>query len=541
MTAPSGVGADAVLAMFSQVVREHQDRVKPVAPGLQPVILEEIERWESLLPELAEAALGSAVLASRQTGPVDVGADPRVALALLVSRVHATLAELAALDPASYAGLTLAVTPTTAQVTGPTPLPAANHAQRALRTLLTSVFHLDLRASDLPFLIWDDSPFDRAASAAVFRLVRDLPALLDLLPAASLVLVVGNGTLSVGAHCTVAGGLRHRLTARDGLQTRQSPAAAREAVRDLARLGAAQAPLVVMMFGAGTSASAGLPLGDEVRDHALTYRLGRTVDADNFREAGLTMWGELQRGGRLLPSETDPEAFARSLTLERVLREEQHEEGQRLCTTLLWFRSEHDARVAALRASAGPDDQLRLILARQRQFVIVQVNFDKVVEARAPGLTHSFVTEAQLRRLGPYLRRYARQGGKVPLIKLHGDIALGDTLVANTDETAGGLSAARLDALSALRRTLGPVRPWWYVGYSMRDLDLNPVFSAPSFADGLAERWVSPFEDPAVGRFLEQSRLSRWSVQRLAYTAANRQVSLTADDFLQLLHDEMPT
>ena len=42
-----------------------------------------------------------------------------------------------------------------------------------------------------------------------------------------------------------------------------------------------------------------------------------------------------------------------------------------------------------------------------------------------------------------------------------------------------------------------PLKPWWYVGYSMRDQDLLNISTKPELSK-MNERWVDPYLNPYV-------------------------------------------
>jgi hypothetical protein len=151
-----------------------------------------------------------------------------------------------------------------------------------------------------------------------------------------------------------------------------------------------------------------------------------------------------------------------------------------------------------------------------------------------------FVTEHHLEEFSTYLEEYGRVGGAIPLLKLHGDIASPATLVANIEQTRAGLSLARDNALGALiQRMEGQsVRPWWYVGYSMRDRDLSNTWNSSRVANFL-EYWISPFMDPTVRRFIQEHRLRTWETAGLGVDVPRRHISLIARDFYELMEADL--
>src|SRR5205085_176826 len=123
-----------------------------------------------------------------------------------------------------------------------------------------------------------------------------------------------------------------------------------------------------------------------------------------------------------------------------------------------------------------------------------------------------------------------KSGGPIPVLKLHGTIERPDTIVATVDQTLRGLSPAKtsaLQALGGLRKTL----PWVYVGYSMRDLDLESVLALPMFYRNLDERWVSPFTVPTARQFTERHRV--YGNDSLDFW--QRSITQTADVFCEEL------
>lgn len=538
---PQDVSLSDVLRVCEEIHREFVERQPDRGPVVVPVLLDEIERWDSLLEAVFSAAGGVVIRADICGDGVDPGgtAVPTDLIGAIESMLH----DLTDVDPASYTGLHVVQSADNVCVQGPARLSAASRAAQGIRKLLSALFHPDLRSSDLAVLTWDEGSFDAPTSHLVFDLVRRLPELLELQRRATLVLVIGNTDLRPGEHGSLSRGIRYRVTGGDGLQRRGSEPNTRERVREWSRLTPSDTPLAVLMLGAGCSAAAGLPMGNALRDRALSRRVDFEVDQSTVETAAHQVFEQLSDAGRLTPDERADgvDSFARTLTLERLIREEQHEEHRKLSWTLRQFRELHDSVMATLDTRfPATSDPFRSLVTEGRQLVLVTVNFDQVLEKRGQGLIRSFATEAEISSFGSYLEEYRDRGGLVPILKLHGDIGAEETLVANTDETTGGLSRSRLEALRAVREALRPSGPWWYVGYSMRDRDLNPIFAGPDFADGVAERWVLPILDKSVRNFIDEHRLRRWQREGSAYTADERVVTVTAEDFWRLLSDAGP-
>jgi SIR2-like domain len=532
-----GVGTTLVdlLELCSLLVRDAdtaRDGRKPAQ--VLPILLAEVDRWTPVIRETFKQAGATVVVAAEFSGPTPILKLDASLVTRLDEAVDRTLAQLAAIEPASYDGLLVdRSSPQTRHVTGPAPLDAVNRAQKGVRQLLTALFSDDLVTGEYAVLIWDDSQFDEQSSTTLLALVRELPTLLGLPDGSLVILVVGDGKMRVEDHCVGESSVRYDLSPSSGLRKREALVQTRRRLAEWQLEGAADAPLRVLMLGAGASVSAGLPMANQMRNEALERRVGFSVSDGNILEAASAFRRELREAGRLISDEGtgSDERFALGLTLERVLREEQHEEHQKLCHTLRGFALQHTAVIANLKSATATRDPFRDMLACGTKLVLVTLNFDQVIETRAPGLVRPIVSEADFDSVSSALKTFGQDGGPIPLLKLHGDIDQPETLVANTDDTAGGLSKSRLRGLRALRDALGPVCLWWYVGYSMRDLDLLPVLSSPDFADGLTERWISPMLDRSVVDFLELRRLARWRMEHVDYSAEERAVSLTAEEF----------
>jgi len=348
-------------------------------------------------------------------------------------------------------------------------------------------------------------------------------------------------------HCAGENSLRYRLTPW-GLDERKTWRQNRFEIADLARFDRDQMPLLVLFLGAGASVAQDLPTGDTLRNEALAGLTRQSVDRGNWRQVAEVWFHTLAERGKLQPAELTAgvSQFVSSLTLERVIAVEQDIESQIFSTTLRKFSNLHAdvvGRIATERSSSTPAyDPLVEMLRHQQRLVLVTVNFDRVIEARCGDLVEAHYTEASLNTLPARLRDYAAHGGRVPLIKLHGDIGDPATIVANLDETVAGLSSARMEVLQRLVELVKEQaqRPWWYVGYSMRDADLSVMWSSPDFADAVNEHWVAPFLDASVEDFINHRRLLRWQRSgHPSYNAHERLLSLTADDFYRLLSDEV--
>lgn len=534
------VPVEAVLDCLTRLLAIR--RAGPVASAaVLPVVLAERARWTPLISAAFEQAGAPVVDATACGGGVPSG-DVNADAPELAAEVTALLDRYNASEPG--ADLRLVLTGGTARIDGALEYDSVNRGQQAVREIAAAICHEDLRAADTAALITAEDALDARHVGEVWRLLMDLPRLLALRQGAQIALFAGDASTDLsGPHFTGPVSARYILDRR-GLRTRRPWAHNRAAVAELAPHSQADMPLVVMFLGAGASTSAGLPLGNKLRDTALEHLTGEPVSPDTAVEVAERWFDELAGLDQLSPGEhaAGRRAFAEGLTLERVLAVEQYREGSENCHTLREFRRDHalvrNALAAQAAAGAFADDPLVRLLAARRRLVLVTVNFDQVVEIKAGADVRPFVTDDDFAALPGYLDEYAANGGPVPLIKMHGDIDVPTSIVANLDQTQAGLSLARSNALTALveRVRQQEVRPWWYVGYSMRDRDLENVWTGGAFADSMTERWVSPTVDPSVRDFIDRQRRPRWTgAARAAYTADERTITTTAADFYALL------
>jgi hypothetical protein len=541
MASGDSVPTNSVLECLTRLLLEKPKNVSEVLP----VLLAERARWTPIISDAFQQD-GALVVDSTVCGGGVPCGEITTDAPDLVPAVEALLAQYNADEPA--AALQLRFEAGTAQVVGATDYDTANRGQRAVREIATAVCHEDLRSADRTVLIVAEDALDARHVAQTWALLMRLPELLSLRAGTRLTVFAGDSSAGPGTgHYAGDQSVRY-VVDRRGLQVRRPWAQNRAAVSELGVHDQDDMPLLVLFLGAGASTSAGLPLGNTVRDRALEHLMQEPVSHDTADEVAGRFFDQLSELEELLPGEEDAGrgAFVSSLTLERVLAVEQAREGVTDCHTLRRFRAEHATVRSALatRAAAGgfADDPLLRLLGVQKRIVLVTVNFDQVVEAKGGALVRAFVTDTDFAELPQYLEAYAAGGGPIPLIKMHGDIDVPASIVANLEQTQAGLSLARSQALSHLvdRVSLQQVRRWWYVGYSMRDRDLDSVWTGGAFADRMTERWVAPTVDPHVRAFIGKQRLLRWSdAARKGYSADERTITTTAHDFFGLLFDEV--
>ncbi len=78
---------------------------------------------------------------------------------------------------------------------------------------------------------------------------------------------------------------------------------------------------LVLFLGAGSSSSCGIPQGNYVRDRALAMVTGKPIGSSELASE-FRRWLETHDRWMVDEEDLSPDAFERTLTLERVLREE---------------------------------------------------------------------------------------------------------------------------------------------------------------------------------------------------------------------------
>ena len=544
----SRVPVDAVLQSLQKLLANHAKRTRTSADGTGEVVaiaLDERPRFTGLLSEALRVADGLLVDAASYGARLHIEHPGADTLSALTAAVENILAKYNILDP--EANLTLSISDDKVSIEGSVPYEAANTAQRSIRDLLMAVFDPNLRGALLAALIWPDDGLDDRHQVMVWPLLMELPKLLIRPGNSTLIVFLGDANLDFNLHCTGNPSVMGHISS-NGYEERRTFEANSLSVRYVSRLTRDEAPLVVLFLGAGASAVEGLPTGNELRNRALGRQVDFAVDRSNYDEAARKFYHQLQAlGDRLRPGEESAgeDVFVASLTLERVLLEEQAQEHRVDCRTIRDFATDHADMAAALNEAreAGKfnEDPLVKLLQLRRRLVLITVNFDRIIEIKAGDNVKPYISEADLSQLPADLTAYARDGGPVPLIKLHGDIDNPSSIVANIQEAAGGLSVARLEGLNAIIALIRKqqICPWWFVGYSMRDLDLQAIWQSPDFTDKMVEHWVAPFRDPAVCTFINSFRQPRWDTETFGYSIENRIVTLTAVDFFRILLNQI--
>lgn len=523
-----------MLTFVTEVIRLH--RAEQRVPGVAQLIaasITERERWIPIIREVLGIEDGT-LIDSTQLGAGTQCGRLRDEAPLVWDLAEEMLASYNAMNP--DADLRLNEVDERIEVIGDMNYESANAAQRAFREIVTAICSDALRSSQLVGLMFAQDALDGELLALVWQALMELPTRLPTSSGTTIVVLAGDGYVNFDVHCTGDPSLRFRINER-GLHVRHPFFRSVEPITTLGRQALDDVPIVVLFLGAGASTWSGLPVGDQLRDQALSHLTQRAVDHGTFNDVASDWFDDLKRNGALAHAEVagGVDAFVKGLTLERVLQKEQADEKQTFTATLRRFDAEHTAAMARIQAALNPaTDSLARIASKRSRLVLVTVNFDHTIETRCGANVRPFVTESDMASFPAYLTSYIANGGEVPLLKLHGDIGVPTTLVANLEQTSAGLSLARDKALSSLvdRVENAPTHYWWYIGYSMRDRDLEQAWTAPRMAT-FNEEWVAPFLDPVVEEFITVRRSRRWQESGQRDSAQDRLISLTAESFFE--------
>ncbi|MGI5162244.1 hypothetical protein [Microbispora sp. CA-102843] len=407
-----------------------------------------------------------------------------------------------------------------------------SQGDRQVLSVARALFSLRVQQSSIALLIYDEaSGMDTPARRACWRyLVENLPGL-RLGQLRTLIVVVRVSGLDFDLHCSYGRGFHYALLHGEMIRRRTD----NSIDFAVARIMATSVPHTVLFLGAGSSASSGLPLGNSVRDVAIRRLMGSQT-SDSFELAKQFRHFLSNQEYLLTPYERAQtiEDFASRLTLEQVVRVEKALRPG-VPETLDDF-GKLNSRVLSLPHAIGPGIKAiqRMAASSKRRLVIVEVNFDTLVEHEHEDLFERFATEEEFIGAPAYLDRYlSGDAEKVPLLKVHGSIEIPTSCVASAEQTANGLPRAKEDALMRLVGEDGNV-PWIYIGASMRDTDLANLFARREFAQGVYEMWVAPYIPPTVHEF---GRLNRSHIWRQGEDLHARSVTELADEFLRRLAD----
>jgi hypothetical protein len=514
-------GTTTVLDMFRSVLATADRRLADAQSQVVPVIATDLVTDLPLIEQIARHAEAPILIANWGPAPAVDGVEPSDSLSLLRNVIESVELPVGRLQLVDIDDQHVA-----ARI-GSEPTPS-NPGLRNVLGALTAIIDRNLGGQRLGIIAYDESNIDKVTQDLLWQvLMKELPTSGASMPR-TLLLIVGNENLSV-EHLDADPTVRYVLRPA-GLVERHS----REVdEREIAELAAGEEPLVLFL-GAGASVASGLPLGDTLRNEALRRFFHDNVGAP-IAELIDKFFVYVDEHDRFLSTEQeqDQQYFIDNLTLERVLREEKHQEGAGVIPATL--RDFAALEEAALKVPSAGVTALRDLVGIRSRLVLVTVNFDRLVESGGARIA-VMASDEQFREGIRRLRRYIKTGqGAVPLLKLHGTIEDPLTIVADVETTALGLSGPKADALSLLAGDASTPYKWAYVGYSMRDPDITAELRGKRFADGTNERWVAPMADPTVGEFVRLSRVPFWEARKVAISLHERMISRRADGFFTQL------
>jgi len=533
--------AGDLFEVFSALAREHDERGPNASLLVLPVLIDTTENRRELFEQAAEF-LGGLLLDVTSGGYAtptpaydDSGLRAEVQTGLRVARGHhVTEVELRFED----GWVAPRLVRDGSEVTVPTP------ADEEVISLARALFDERLLSRELAMLLISENSFDFHMRAQVLSMLTALGQRPDLRlgAARTLVVFIQSEGLSVERHCRPRG-VRYGLT--DDRLIRRNPH--EHMVDTVRKIVAPREPPVILFLGAGFSASSGMPIGNDLRDDAIRS-ICQVADDDgrSSDELALALRAyAIQPTRRWLSSEeeglTDDE-FARTLTLEQVARIQSQALEVGVPPVLSELQQLHDARLTGGDPLGAAVYALHEIIERRPRLVIITVNFDELVEHDHDDWLDVAIADDEFEGLQPILAEM-RQGGshpncKVPLLKLHGTINQPRTCMVTEEQTRFGISPAKQGAMLELvsdGESADPV-PWTYVGASMRDIDLDHIFSLPQFNMGSSERWVTPVLEESVELFVAKKH--RW--WSASDTVLERTVTETADTFVGELATQWP-
>lgn len=516
----SEIGAFELVIEF---LREHQERADPSA-GTKVVLVLDDELAQN--HEIYSAALrrigGVYISVDRMVGPrvkgtIEPSLAKRLADFLLLSGLRLEI-------DIQQAGAEVSVL----KAGGIDPV---NESERLVLSFLASLFSEEFASHPVAAISWSEMRLELLAKDVLWQLVRThvnkrpLGALRTLI-------FIGGGRVDPDLHCEHETSITFALS-KTGLFRRKSRASLDAAVAKLVR---ASQGKFVLFLGAGASASAGMPLGNEARDYALEHFF-RSSAARPVTELAPLFHQWVRENNRLLASEDRMPIteFTERLTLERVLREEFRRDGRYESPTLRHLQDKNKNAIELKKTRVRM--ALRRLAGKAHKLVIVTVNFDTILEDEFRDGVKIFASPKEFESASAYLQAYFRKDGPIPVLKLHGTLTKPDSIVADVDTRSLGLAPAIAEALQQLLGTNDARTPWVYVGTSMRDPDVTEVLGASVFTSRLDEWWVSPLPDPAVRLFVNEHRAPRWRKGDRA-DLQERQITETADTFLTVLSEE---
>lgn len=286
---------------------------------------------------------------------------------------------------------------------------------------------------------------------------------------------------------------------------------------------------LMLFLGAGSSASCGLPQGNYLRDRALAAITNKPVGSADLVPEFRRWLTDHERW--MTEEESLPlKVFERSITLERVLREEFFSlSGMPREQSVTVQRMQADCKRALDRQPEGRQALWKLATLLPR-LVIGTVNFDQLVE---DGMTadHTVIVRPNdfTAAKDSILARLRGEDAPLPILKLHGSIDDVGSLVVDIRDTSRGLPEEIADVLNAMIVEVGCM-PWVWIGCSMRDADLGGWLAGKSGTTEIQEWWVDPLPPRSVSAYASEQRAWQWAT--LQQRLRDRQITETSDRFL---------
>lgn len=424
----------------------------------------------------------------------------------------------------------------------------ASPAETQMMAIARAMFDQRLVDHELAIVLYDENIFDEASQQAVLKMLTGLGRQTGLRLGAvrTLVPFVRSSGLDRERHCQLHRGVRYSLTG-DSIIRRNRTRHMFDTVR---KLTAARSEPLVLFLGAGFSASSLMPVGNSVRNSAIRRicDLPNIHDGLSDEELAAALYHFADAPGRNLLAEHEKDIgeaeFVRTATLEQAARIERDLFELPVPQTILDLQLRHNEHMNDPNFRFGDAVYaLHRIIDAQRRIVIVTVNFDELVEHDHRDALDMAVDEGDFSRLIPILAAMKTGGdhpdGKIPFLKLHGTINRPETCVVTDEQTRSGITPAKADALMSLVKDLPENHrvPWVYVGASMRDIDLDRIFGNHEFNESVSERWVAPWPEESVRRFVYGK--NRWWAAA-GETLLDRTVTETADSFMKTLAEKWP-
>ncbi len=509
------MGAEALLQLLRIALADHE-RERGRGLRVIPIVDEDLAQDHDVIDWVMRRA-GGAYINSDTVVDAEVAGTHDPELASIVQNALATAGLPFPIVIDQQGGVVRARVP----MPGGPDLPFSK-GQRAVLAVVASLFWSDFHQHPIGALSLSESDWDAPTFRAVWELlVAQLPG--RRVGTLETLVLFSGGPFTTGRHCASDASVRYVV--RDGRLNIRKRAPDLEAA--LGNLVEHRGRHTVLFLGAGFSYSSQMPLGDEARNYALEqfFSPGRYKEhevADRFYD-----W--IVDNDRLLENEVgfDRAQFVAKLTLERVLREEFYRKPRQDSPTLNWLISRNNE---ARQAITPGRSALKKLIEANSKLVIFTVNFDTLLEEDAGTRLRVIAQPPEFANAAKEIADYLTNGGKIPYVKLHGTLEARDSIVADIESTALGLTSSATDTIKALTSRDQPV-PWIYVGYSMRDSDVSQVLALEWFPAGAMESWVDPLPPESVRGFAIQHRSARWR-QAFVPDIQQRCITETSDRFL---------